>query len=253
MSMTSRQLHRAMSSLRPGDVLTDLACGGCRDRKILVLARAGEGRYEFSERADEINIVRDQKGPWRWVEHRLHFENDRGEIHDHIGAEVRLLEGAGLMQLQWYRELPAPEQARFHIDPKNALAHFTDPAMEAKLVALLNREAEGNNAEFARNLQQAIDLIFGGATHAVDERRMRHLVVLAHAVGQKLARSSRGPSIADILGAFVGGQGPSEEDFARALFGGMDPLRRPRRERRDPHRGNGHDHSAERGHAGFPG
>ncbi len=219
MPMSIRQLNRAMNGLRPGDVLTNLNCSGCQNRKILVLAHVGDDRYDFSVRADEVNIIRDREGPWRWVEHERLFRNKDGVAHDHIGSDVEVLEGAGLRELRWYRELPNPGLARFHIDPKNALGNFRDPATEAKLEALLNRS--GDNEGFARDLQQAIELIFAGGPDVLDERRMRYLVTLANASGQRLGRS-RG--IGDILGAVIMGGAGGMVDLPpelRAVFGGL--------------------------------
>ena len=45
MPMSKNRLNRAMTGLRPGDVLTNLNCGGCQERKILVLARVGGHRH----------------------------------------------------------------------------------------------------------------------------------------------------------------------------------------------------------------
>ncbi|QQR78837.1 MAG: hypothetical protein IPJ68_00975 [Candidatus Moraniibacteriota bacterium] len=194
-----------MNGLRPGDVLTNLNCGGCQNRQILVLARAGDYRYDFSVRADEVKIIRDSKGPWRWVEHEQVFRNSDGLVHDHIGTEIEVREGAGLRELQWYRELPSPGLVRFHIDPRGALGSFRDPSTEAKLEAIVNRSDD--NDGFARDLQQAVELIFAGSTDAVDERRMRYLVSLVHAVGQKLGRD-RQPGAEDILmSILMGGEG----------------------------------------------
>ncbi|MFA9261989.1 MAG: hypothetical protein ACEQSB_01330 [Undibacterium sp.] len=48
--------------------------------------------------------------------------------------------------------------------------------------ALINRS--GSHDELARNSQLAVDLIFGSTSEGVDERRMRHLVALAHMIGK---------------------------------------------------------------------
>lgn len=220
MPMSIRQLNRAMNGLRPGDVLTNLNCSGCHDRKILVLAHVGDDRYDFSVRADQINIVRDREGPWRWVEHERLFRNKDGVAHDHIGSDVEVLEGAGVRELQWYRELPNPGLARFHIDPANALGNFRDPATEAKLEAIINRSDD--NEGFARDLQQAIEFIFAGIPDVLDERRMRYLVTLANATGQRFGRS-RG--LGDILGAVImsgaGGRVGLPPEL-REMFGGLD-------------------------------
>lgn len=182
MPMSHSELNRAMNSLRPGDVLTNLNCEGCAGRKILVLARVGANRYDFSVRANEINIVRDRQGPWRWVENERLFRNNDDVAHDHIGAEVELLEAAGTRELQWYRELPQPALARFAIDPKNPVGAFEERKLSMMIDALINRSAD--SSELARNSQLAVDLIFGSASEGVDERRMRHLVALAHMIGK---------------------------------------------------------------------
>lgn len=238
MPMSNRQLNRAMNGLRPGDVLTNLNCHGCQGRKILVLARVGEDRYDFSARADEINIVRDREGPWRWHESEQVFRNRDGTAHDHIGSEVEVLEGAGLRELAWYRELPNPGLARFHIDPRNALGHFRDPSTEAKIEAIINRSDD--NEGFARDLQQAVEFIFGSSSEMIDERRMRYLVSLVHAAGQKFGRS-RGLGVDDILGAVIMSGGGMMGDLPpelREALGGLHS--RSRRERG----GNGRDHHA---------
>lgn len=232
-----RQLNRIMNGLRPGDVLTNLNCRGCQDRKILVLARVGEDRYDFSVRANEINIIRDSDGPWRWNESEQVFRNRAGTAHDHIGAEVEVLEGAGLRELAWYRELPNPANARFRIDPRQALGAFQEPGTMAKLEAIINRSDD--DAGFARDLQQAIELIFAGNADAVDERRMRYLVTLIHAAGQKFGRG-RGLGVDDILSAVImrgGGMMADLPPELREMFGGLASRRRERG-------GNSRDHAS---------
>ncbi len=238
--MSRNRLNRAMTGLRPGDVLTNLNCAGCQSRKILVLARVGDDRYDFSVRANEINIIRDTDGPWRWNEAEQLFRNRDGTAHDHIGSEVEVLEGAGLRELLWYRELPSPNLTRFQIDPRNALGAFLDPGMVAKLEAIINRSDD--DAGFARDLQQAVELVFAGSVDVVDERRMRYLVTLIHSVGQKLGRTSRGMGMGDILGAVIMGAGGQEglPPELREALGGLFSRRR-REHGGEGMRGNGRD------------
>lgn len=246
MSMSPRQLTRAMNGLRPGDVLTNLNCPGCSSRKILVLARAGDDRYDFSVRHDNINIVRDRNGPWRWNEHEQVFRNKEGDAHDHIGAEVEVLEGAGLRELQWFRELPNPAHVRFRINPRDAMASFIEPSTVAKMEAIINRSGADDVAGFAADMQQAIDLIFVGSTDVVDERRMRYLVTLTHSVAHKITENSRKRGLQEIFGSVIMG-GP--DGLAELLRGGLGNLddelgRGPQGGRRNEHqRGNGRDHA----------
>lgn len=182
------RLNRDMTGLRPGDVLTNLNCGGCRDKKILVLGRVDES-LDFSVRASELNIARDPEGPWRWNMAEMVFKNADGEVYDHIGSDVEVLEGAGLRELNWYRKLPQPVDTRFHIDAKRVLGDLQEPAILAKWQALLRRS--DNDQSMTVNMQLAIDLIFGDqAADMIDERRMRLLMSLVHNLAQQLGTNT---------------------------------------------------------------
>lgn len=182
------RLNRDMIGLRPGDVLTNLNCGGCRDKKILVLGRVDEG-LDFSMRASELNIARDLRGPWRWNMADMVFKNAAGEVYGHIGPDVKVLEGAGLRELGWYRKLPQPSDARFHIDAERLIGDLHEPALLAKWQALLNRS--DTDQSMAVSAQLAIDLVFGDqAADMIDERRMRLLMALVHTLAQQLGTNT---------------------------------------------------------------
>lgn len=260
------ELNRKMIGLRAGDVLTNLNCGNCQQKQILVLENLGNGLFDFSVRDHDINIIRDQHGPWRWSISDMVFRNKEGDVHQHIGHDIKVREAVALREVGWYKKLPQLTDARFAIDPDNVVGDLHEPALGAKLTALMNRSDSAS--DFYQNLQLAIDLILGDSAELVDERRMRLIMSVVHDVGLHLANKrqslQRDPfaGLGEIIGAFMGGEGrsghgPSLIDlFAQMERGsrsGSEEFGGRRRERRDPHRGNGHDHSAERGHAGFPG
>lgn len=220
------KLNRAMIGLRPGDVLTNLECVVCRGHKILVLARVGEG-FDFSVRHSKLNIARDPKGPWRWNMEQGRFTNESGEVYDHIGPGVQVLEAAGMTELGWYRKLPQPANARFAIEARDLLGRFQDPALLAKWPALLARGTDDQSLTV--NMQLAIDLIFGDdADSVIDERRMRLLMMFTHHLAQQLGANTlkrRSSPIEELLrrgglGVNIMGIGPDGEELdPQNLFG----------------------------------
>jgi hypothetical protein len=237
---TMANINRVMTQLRPGDVITDLDCPGCRQKQVLVLARAGDDYFDFSMRAPHISIIRDTSGPWRWTSHRQRFVSKAGKVYDHIAADATVLEGAGMLELTWYRELQNAPNPRFPIrlnDLFDSVA--SEPGLRLKIEALLNREPKDE----ARNMMRMIDLIFAGAETAVTEKRMRLLMLtmksferrgtligglstgLGDGPGVLLAKQLSGGKLPGGLEAIFGGP-----DGLKSFFGDPDddrPARRP--------------------------
>ena len=243
------RLSRIMRSLRPGDVITNLDCIVHRHARVLVLSSRGGGWFEFSEKAEaQLLIVRDTNGPWRWDDTMETFVNHDGQEYGHISPDTIVQEGAGLEQVQWYRELPAPESDRWFISPRHMLDAAGDPGTLAKLEALLARQKGANAEQQIRNLSHALELIFAG-TGALDNRRMRLMHVLLHSQS-RISRRERQTD--DLMGTLFGdeegelpeGMPPSLVALIAAL-GGLGQRRESGgRERGRRQRGNGHDHSA---------
>lgn len=156
------------------------------------------------------------------------FKNKKGEVYDHIGSEVEVLEAAGMRELGWYRSLPQPADVRFHIDAQRVIGGLQEPAILAKFQALLNRGETSQSMTV--NMQLAIDLIFGDqAADMIDERRMCLFLMLVHNLAQQLGtnmlKRRLGP-LAEMMGhglddISILGLGP---DGLEELFGGNSSL-----------------------------
>jgi len=213
-----------------------------------------------------LSIVRDTDGPWRWDEQAETFVNHGGDEYGHIGSETIVQEGAGIEQVQWYRELPAPEADRWYIDPSD-IGTAGDPGTLAKLEALMKRPDEGDGHQQIRNISHVLEMILSG-TGALDARRVRLLQVLINIVAVAADRGGRmrsddgmPPELAALFGAMGGlgrrrpegggedGQsgrrGPLMDLFAE-IERGRDPQTGGRRPDHDGEgsRGNGHDRDA---------
>lgn len=254
MPKSHSRLSRNMRNLRPGDVITNLDCVVHRSSRVLVLARRGDTWFDFSEKADgQLLIVRDAHGPWRWDDGAETFVNNDGEEYGHISPDTIVQEGAGLEQVQWYRELPAPESDRWFISPRHMLDAVGDPGTLAKLEAILARQKGADPEQSIRNLSHALELIFAG-TGVLDNRRMRLMHVLMHSQSRLSQHERRtddllGALFDDEAGELPEGMPPSLAALVVAL-GGLGQRRdHGGRERGRRQRGNGHDHSA----GGMPG
>lgn len=231
MSKSHKSVARQMLSLRPGDVITGLKCGGddCSSRKILVLARCGNDHFDFSQWADDINIVRDPEGPYRWNEQEEVFRNANGVAHDHIGPDAVVLESAGLLQLGWYRELKSSSAARFFIEPSNLLGVVSEPGTLAKIEALMNRSVD-DPVERVKNVSLAMDLIFAGNEMVLDERRMRLLHILVNFAATVQVRGIHRSTADDLMSQLFGGM--SEVPLHEFLGNLTSGLREERQQRR---------------------
>lgn len=203
MAKTASRLTRVMRSLRPGDVITNLNCPEHQYHRILVLASRGGTKFDFSLKAGEnLNIIRDPRGPYHWDDTGQTFVNDRGDHYGHIGPDTVVLQGAGLEQVDWYRSLPAPQSDRFFINPRNLSGTLADPGTLAKIEALLNREGDEDDggAQQVRNMSHVLDLIFAG-TGALDARRasLLQLVINGAVCAAKESRHRESLGIEDIL------------------------------------------------------
>ncbi len=253
------RLSRIMQNLRPGDAITNLDCPVHRNHRILVLASCGGTWFDFSVKSvGALSIVRDTKGPWRWDDHAEAFVNHDGRQYGHVGPETIVQQGAGIEQLQWYRDLPAPEADRWYIDPDDLIGTAGDPGTIAKLEALLARPDEGDGRQQIRNTSHVLEMILGG-TGALDARRMRLLHVLINScVGMvQQSRASQGrrsslppgmpPELAALFGAeeedgLPEGMPPGLGILLAAALAGRSRRTGSGRERDPRSRGNGHDH-----------
>lgn len=257
MSVTKPKSHerlaRMMKGLRPGDVLTGFDCSKHQHHQVLVLERKGQ-KFEFSRMAPPgvISIARDEKGPWTWDDRSEMFMNEEGVAYDHIAPGIEVLEAAGLEQVQWYRELPHPNMERWRISPENLIGMVNDPAMSAKLEALLDRLQSADD-EYAtvRTISQVIELVFAGSGQSLDERRLRWLHVIVNSITRlALSREQRGlpqglDSAAEaLMGIFAMSDlmGAMSSDRPSRGFG-----ERSARSGQPARRGNGHAHGVHGG------
>lgn len=205
MSKSNTAISRRMSSLRPGDVITGLSCcQECNKLNILVLGRQGDGFFDFSLKSQNIGILRDPNGPYRWDERAMCFVNKDGHMHDHIDKTAVIIEGAGLVELGWYRQLPLYGAVRHRISPRGLMGPIDEPGTLAKVSALL--EGAQNSDEYVAGVSLAIDMIFAGHEHVVDERRMRLLQALINMAAEVQNKRTRSPGPLDFA-AMLGEMG----------------------------------------------
>lgn len=217
MASSNSAVSRRMLTLRPGDVITGLGCCPlCKNMKILVLGRQGDGFFDLSLKSEHLDIVRDQQGPYRWDERVMRFVSEGGRVtHHHIDKTATILEGAGLIEIGWFRQLPKYDAARHQISPDGLMGAFTEPGVLAKVGALLKGATNSNEHVAAVSL--AIDLIFAGNEHVVDERRMRLLHVFINMVTSVRGKSSAVPDMDAMLAAMALGDLDSPDGFMSAL------------------------------------
>lgn len=206
MAKTATRMSRIMRTLRAGDVITNLNCPKHRHHRVLVLARSGGTKFEFSlKAAEDLNIIRDPRGPYHWDDENQTFVNDAGRGYGHIGKDTVVLEGAGREQVEWYRSLPPAQSDRFFINPNNLLGTNADPGTLAKIEALLSREGDEDDggAQQVRNMGHVLDLIFAG-TSALDARRASLLLLVINSqVHAAKADQRESAGIEDLLGSLM--------------------------------------------------
>jgi hypothetical protein len=232
--MQRTPIKSSIPTLRPGDVITNLACGECADKQILVLERhQTDCSFDFSVRGNSLSITKDVKGPFHWRPGMNTFVDQNGRAYEHINRESVVIQGAGMTELGWYCDLPKPDEAPFLINMET----LTDPVAHAKLVkidAIVARVHShgGRLGVVTSSMQQAIMLALGNAEVSEDQMRTLLVVVnsyLADAV-LTLERKSAGDMLDAALvavfgemGSFDGGMG----SFGRGSAGSSRPERHP--------------------------
>ena len=211
---------RTMLNLRPGDVITGLKLEKYKDHKILVLGRQGDGYFDFSKAGQAINIQKDSLGPYRWEERDSVFRSKEGAAQSLIGSDAKVLEGSGMVQLGWYRQMPTNSVTCVHIDPDNMLGTVSEPGTMAKMNALLDRSKSGTAAEHIRDVTLAIEMIFAGSELALTERHLCLLHILINGAARVRASKISQTSGIDILMGIMGMGGGMPSDLD-AIFGDM--------------------------------
>lgn len=231
--MQRTSIKSSIPTLRPGDVITNLACGECADKQILVLERhQTDCTFDFSMRDHSLRIVKDPKGPFRWHASMNTFVDNDGRPDDHINRDSVVFQGAGMTELKWYRDLPQLNEAPFLISLE-ALTGSVDRAQLAKIDAVVARihGHKGRLSAVTNSMQQAVMLALGNAE--VSEGQMRSLLVvinsyLADAVRELEKRSATDALTSALARMFddMGGFG-DDMDMAFGERGSVPRQRRP--------------------------
>jgi hypothetical protein len=246
-------VKKAIRSLRAGDVITNLACGPCKESMILVLERNGNDTFDFAERGPKLSLIRDKKGPFRWAGDT--FVGKEGRPYaggNHITLDSVVLEGFGMTELGWYKSLAKVGDASHFIN--SAVLDSLDSAFVAKARAYSDRVKESTQ-DVINDQQHMIELALG---HPVDEHTMKRLIMVmalnGHSAMEATARAMRSNPLDGLLGAlmasmFSTGGGPEDPFGDMDDFPGMSSFRFD--VRRDGM--NGHGRRDERRTAHAPG
>ena len=203
-----KTLKAAISTLRPGDVITNVACTNCEHGKILVLERdTGGSIFELSMAGGDITFIRDANGPFQWNGSVKAFYDKHGRRHDHITVDCAVLEAAGLDAVEHYKSTPTLKDVSYIIDPNDLVGGMFDPVKLQKLQGfLLYMSATTNRDERVGYMQLIIQMLFGDTK--LNEQQMRGIMIAVNEIAQARGDSQPRPSLGgleDILDALMGG------------------------------------------------
>lgn len=228
--MQKTPIKSSIPTLRPGDIIANLACSECAERQILVLERhQTDCSFDFSMRGDTPSIVKDKTGPFRWNADRNMFVDKDGRLYDHISREAVVFQGAGMTELQWYRDLPKPDEVAFLIG-MHGLTSKISQAQLAKLKAVVGRSIAGGAAQALNGMQQAVAFVLSDSQ--LTDEQMRGLLIVINLFVAETVQAFEERSLIDTLdGAFSAlfrsmGGGDFDDDMD---FGQRGPARRERR------------------------
>lgn len=202
----SNPIKTAISTLRPGDVITDLACPECAHQHIVVLERdPGGTTFELSKHSNELLFLRDERGPYQWKgSHKMFFDR-HGRPHDHIGPESRVVESLGSEAVRHYKSIPALPDVRYAISPLNLAGVTIDNVTKQKMEVLFGRVRSAQTAQEQVDYMQLVaQLLFGNVQ--LNEEQMRGVLVVMNRFAVMHLSSRRSPlgGLEDILGMMFG-------------------------------------------------
>jgi hypothetical protein len=217
--MKRTPIKSSIPTLRPGDVITNLACRSCSGNLILVLERNADGMFELSESAGSITICRDTSGPFRWNGELNTFLDKKGKPYDdHINRDSVVLEGAGMTELGWYVDLPKAADASFMVDPRDLPGFKVDKAVLAKLTALATM-APKTAREEVQYMQLGIELALGVK---LNEQQMRQMLIMLNIhAGKHAAEAAKTNGVGGLLSAIMAGMFSDQDGGMEAMFGDM--------------------------------
>lgn len=204
----TKTLRAAISTLRPGDVITNLACASCAHGKILVLERdTGGSTFELSMAGEGITFIRDTNGPFHWNGSKKAFYDKHGRQHDHISLDCAVLEAAGLDAVEHYKSLPVLDDVNYAISPEDLTGGMFDGVKQQKLQLLLRSLAEAKDPdEYVGYMQLIIQMMFGDTK--LNEQQMRGIMIAVNGIAQARGDSQPRPSLGgleDLIDALMGG------------------------------------------------
>lgn len=200
-------IKTAISTLRPGDAITDLNCHSCAANYIVVLERdTGGSVFELTRSSVKPTLSRDDRGPYRWKgQFKMFFDRD-GRPHDHILPDSQVVEGIGNDVVLQYMGIPGLTEVRYVIEPSNLAGPTFDEVTLQKVEVLLGRmkSAEGAQQQ-VEYLQLVVQLLFGGTV--LNERQMRGVLIAMNRFARIHASTQRSPlgGLGVLLGAMMSG------------------------------------------------
>lgn len=106
-----REFRARMCGLEPGDVLAPLSPSVPPGHRILVLDRTPDEGLILSLPSDQLRIVADKKGPFRWLEEAETIVDGDNNPHELIDLSTMVTKGAGRELVSEYRALAASTRA----------------------------------------------------------------------------------------------------------------------------------------------
>ncbi len=100
-----REFKARMCALEPGDVLAPLTSPVPSGYRILVLDRAPDGVLTLSYPCQDLRIVADPKGPFRWLEEAETLVDSEENPHELIDLGTLVEKSTGLALVSEFREL----------------------------------------------------------------------------------------------------------------------------------------------------
>ncbi len=100
-----REFKARMCALQPGDVLTSLSSYVPPEYRILVLARSDDGQLTLSLPCEDLRLVADPKGPFRWLEEAETLVDSENNPHEVIDLGTQVAKAAAVPLAVEYAEL----------------------------------------------------------------------------------------------------------------------------------------------------
>lgn len=175
-----REFRARMRALEPGDVLAPLSPSVPPDHRILVLDRTPDEGLILSLPCDQLRIVADQKGPFRWLDDAETIVDRDNNPHELIDLSTMVEKGACPELVSEYRELVALTRTLQIVSGKrvDAIVNQGDPSLRRCIDAVLMNDwmptVEGR-------IVAAFGQIFG---RPLDESEQAHVIALVKFVAK---------------------------------------------------------------------